>query len=280
MTICGILYLLRFLGGLMRQSWRNRACSLSQYTQTATFRRRDYVAFGRTFYIDIPGAIISPARPMALQIQSLTRFAVVFAIFAAWTWPAMADQQRPFAFQVPKNDSAAAETLASELTALSPRVNREEAKLLAKCAYATASQLRKQYRMFGPPVFNNFLVHWGIRKRGYCFHWSEDLLVAFDALKLASLELRWGEAHAGTWRENNCIVVTAKGQQFNRGIILDCWRHLGHLHWGPVLSDADPYVENTAYARFVRARSTPKGFAVDHPFAFQTSGLAKGKPDN
>jgi hypothetical protein len=236
------------------------------------------VVFGRTFYINIADAIIYPARARASQIQSLTRFAVVLAIFAAWTSPAMADQQLPFSFQVPRN--AAAETLASQLAALSPRVNREEARLLAECVYATASQLRKEYRMVGPPVFNNFLVHWGIRKRGYCFHWSEDLLVALDALKLTSLELRWGEAHAGTWRENNCIVVTAKGQQFNRGIILDCWRNSGHLHYGPVLSDADPYAENSAYARFVRARSAPKALADNHPFAFQTRVLAKGKPGN
>jgi hypothetical protein len=52
----------------------------------------------------------------------------------------MADQQqRPFSFQVPKNDSAKAEALADQLAALSPRVNRDEAKLLAECAYATVS---------------------------------------------------------------------------------------------------------------------------------------------
>src|SRR6266478_5771050 len=106
----------------------------------ATFRRRDYVTFGRTFYISIAGAIISPARTS--QIQSLIRLAVVVAIFAAWTRPAMADQQqRPFSFQVPKNDSAAAEALADQLADLSPRVNRDEAKLLAECAYATVSKL-------------------------------------------------------------------------------------------------------------------------------------------
>jgi hypothetical protein len=224
---------------------------------------------GRTFYFNSAGAIISAAR--ASQIQSLTRFAVALAIFVAWTGPAMADQQqRPFSFQVPKKDSAAAETLASQLAALSPRVNREEARLLAECAYATVSQLRKQYRMFGTPIFNNFLVYWGIRKRGYCFQWAEDLLVALDALKLTSLELHWGEAHAGNWRENNCIVVTAKGQPFNRGIILECWQHFGHLRYGPVLSEVDPYVENSAYARFVRARSAPKTFGVNRHVALQT----------
>ncbi len=182
----------------------------------------------------------------------------------------MADQQqRPFSFQVPKNDSAAAEALASKLAVLSPRVNREEAGLLAECAYATASQLRKQYRMFGTPIFNNFLVHWGIRKRGYCFQWAEDLLVAFDALKLTSLDLHWGEANPGNWRENNCIVVTAKGQPFNRGIILECWRHFGRLRSGPVVGDEDPYVENSAYARFVRARLASKAFGANRHVAFQ-----------
>jgi hypothetical protein len=168
-----------------------------------------------------------------------------------------ADQrQQPASFQVPRRDLTKAEALANQLAALSPRVNRKEADMLARCAYATVSQLRRQYRMFGTPIFNNFLIHWDIRKRGYCYQWSEDLLIALDKLKLNSLELHWGEYDPGTWRENNCIVVTAKGQPFNRGITLECWRHLGHLYFGPVVSDWEHYVENSAYARFVRARAT------------------------
>jgi hypothetical protein len=200
--------------------------------------------------------------------------ALLLGIFTPWISVGADQQQRPFSFHVPRKDSAAAEALASQLAALSPRVNGEEAALLAECAYASVSQLRRQYRMFGTPIFNNFLVHWGIRKRGYCFQWAEDLLVALDALKLTSLELHWGEANAGNWRENNCIVVTAKGQPFNRGIILDCWRQLGHLRCGPVLSDADPYVENSAYARFVRTRSAA---VTKRQLAFQTRNEAKEK---
>src|SRR5438046_9322376 len=141
--------------------------------------------------------------------------------------------------------------------------------------------------MFCTLIFNNFLIYHGIRKRGYCFQWSEDLLVALDALKLISLELHWGEYDPGTWRENNCIVVTTPGQPFNRGIMLECWRHLGHLCYGPVDGDYEHYVENSAYAPFVRARSASKArhgtspsdrrsFAVNHPVAFQTSVVAKG----
>ncbi len=216
---------------------------------------------------------------MASQIQSLTRFAVVLVVFAAWIRPAIADQQQqPVAFQVPKNDSAKAEALANQLAALSPRVNRDEATLLAQCAYATVSKLRRQYRMFGTPIFNNFLIYHGLRKRGYCYQWSEDLLVALDKLRLTSLELHWGEYDPRTWRENNCIVVTAKGQPFQRGIMLECWRHLGHLYCGPVASDYEHYVENSAYARHVLARSAASNASgTNHRVAFQTGVVPKGK---
>ncbi|HYK24003.1 MAG TPA: hypothetical protein VEU75_05000 [Candidatus Acidoferrum sp.] len=177
-----------------------------------------------------------------------------------------------------KNDAANAGKLADQLASLSPRVNRDEAKLLADCAFVTVSKLRREYRMFGTPIFNNFLIYHGLRKRGYCYQWSEDLLLALDKLNLKSLELRWGEYDPNTWRENNCIVVTAKGQPFKRGIMLECWRHLGHLYFGLVASDWETYVENSAYAGRVRERAAgSKVSERNHPVAFQRSVVAKEK---
>jgi hypothetical protein len=179
---------------------------------------------------------------------------------------------------VQKSDVAKAEKLADEVASLSPRVNRDEAKLLADCAFATVTKLRREYRMFGTPIFNNFLIYHGLRKRGYCYQWSEDLLIAIDGLRLKSLELHWGEYDPGTWRENNCIVVTAKGQPFKQGIMLECWRHLGHLYFGLVASDWETYVENSAYARRVRERAAGSNVSKhDHPVAFQRSVVAKEK---
>ena len=216
---------------------------------------------------------------MKWQIQLLTCFAVVLSIFGVWPWPALGDeQQQPSSFQVQKSDAAKAEKLADELASLSPRVNRDEAKLLADCAFVTVTKLRREYRMFGTPIFNNFLIYHGLRKRGYCYQWSEDLLVALDKLNLKSLELRWGEYDPNTWRENNCIVVTAKGQPFKQGIMLECWRHLGHLYFGLVASDWETYVENSAYARRVRERAAgSKVSEHNHPVAFQRSVATKGK---
>jgi hypothetical protein len=213
-------------------------------------------------------------RRRTVQYQLLPCAVAVIAISAGI---ASADQQRSASFQVPREDFASAEALANRLAALSPTVNHDEANRLAQCAYATVCQLRRQYHMFGTPIFNNFLVYNGVKKRGYCYQWAEDLLLALDLLKLNTLELHWAETYAGTWRENNCIVATAKGQPFNRGTFLECWKHFGHLRWGPVAGDLDPYVENATYARFIRARAASKASASNQQVALQTKTKAKEK---
>jgi hypothetical protein len=195
-----------------------------------------------------------------------TRFvAWVIAACALFSAVLSAEQQEQ-KFEVPARESEKAEELANQLVRLSPRVDPNEAKLLADCAYATVAQLRKEYRMFATPIFNNFLVYHGWRKRGYCYQWSEDLLLALDKLELKTLELHWADTYRDTWRENNCLVVTAKGQAFEHGMILECWRHFGHLRWNLVPSDQDPYRENTEWAKKVRARAAAK----NHGVAFQT----------
>jgi hypothetical protein len=188
-------------------------------------------------------------------------------------------EHEPQHFVVPVKETAKAEELASQLARLSRRVDPNEAKLLSECAYATVGRLRQEYRMFGTPIFNNFLVYHGWRKRGYCYQWTEDLLIALDKLKLKTLELHWADAYRDTWRENNCLVVTAKGQAFDRGMILECWRHFGQLRWNLVPSDQDPYYENTEWAEKVRARAAKRA-QTDHGVAFQTRIAPDAKPED
>jgi hypothetical protein len=199
----------------------------------------------------------------------------IIAAFAGCSAFASAEQQH---FEVPPKDVAEAEKLATQLTRLSRRVDPNEAKLLSECAYATVARLRQEYQPFGTPIFNNFLVYHGWKRRGYCYQWSEDLLVALDKLKLKTLELHWGDTYRDTWRENNCLVVTAKGQPFDRGMILECWRHFGHLRWNLVPSDQDPYFENAEWAARVRARSAARSSQENRGVAFQTRVTATAKP--
>jgi hypothetical protein len=214
---------------------------------------------------------------MKLQIRSAIFFGAILIVLGLCHGTAFGKEQQPLlTFQVSKGDAPKAAKLADELVSLSPRVNRDEARLLADCAFVTVAKRRREYRMFGTPIFNNFLIYHGLRKRGYCYQWSEDLLLALDKLNLKSLEVRWGEHDPNTWRENNCIVVTGKGQPFNRGIMLEAWRHLGHLYFGPIVSDWEKYTENQSYAQLVRNKAAhSKGSEHNHPVAFQRTVVGK-----
>ena len=105
----------------------------------------------------------------------------------------------------------------------------------------------------------NFLVNIGARKGGLCFQWAGELLSRLDALRLQTLDLHWAESYAGTSAEHNVIVVTARGQPFERGILLDNWRYGGHLVYGRVAMDPEyRWTENPAeLARRLKANSTP-----------------------
>lgn len=152
--------------------------------------------------------------------------------------------------------------LRSQLIALSPTTVREdEARRVAICAYTTGEELRREWRVVWPPGLQVVLVNTGRRKGGLCYQWAAELLLRLDAMKLQTLEPHWAESFANTLSEHNVIVVTAKGQPFEQGILLDNWRCGGHLIYG--LAAADPeyrWTENSGEAaRRLKTGSTSVG---------------------
>ena len=127
--------------------------------------------------------------------------------------------------------------LRKRIAALSPTIRPEEAHQVARCAYNTGRELKREWRVAWPPGLHNFLVNIGARKGGLCYQWANELLLRLDALKLETIGLHWAESFVGTMSEHNVIVVTARGQPFERGILLDNWRYGGRLVWGPVIAD-------------------------------------------
>lgn len=131
----------------------------------------------------------------------------------------------------------AAAGLERDILTMHPQIQRDEARRAAVCATEYSQQLAREYRVIRPALLHNTLVNLGIRSRGLCYQWAEDLLLQLQALELETLQLRWGMTRVGTWREHNAIVITARGQPFNNGIVLDPWRRSGRLVWVPVRSD-------------------------------------------
>lgn len=135
-------------------------------------------------------------------------------------------------------------TLTRQLIALSPTVHPGDAKRLATEAHAISRELARDYQPVASPHLHNFLVNTGLKRRGLCHHWARDLGGRLAALKLRTLVLRWGIARGGTLREHNAVVVTARGQPFQRGIVLDAWRRSGRLFAAPVTTDRYPWRED------------------------------------
>jgi hypothetical protein len=130
-------------------------------------------------------------------------------------------------------------SLRTRIAALSPTVSPDDARRVAYTAYMTGLQLRREWRVVWLPGVQNFLVNMGARKGGLCFQWATELLARLEALKLQTLELHWAESFANTNGEHNVIVVTARGQAFEKGILLDNWRYSGHLVWTQVATDPE-----------------------------------------
>jgi arylamine N-acetyltransferase len=152
--------------------------------------------------------------------------------------------------------------LRARLAGLSPSVNPEEARRVAYIAYTTGLELARKWEMVSSPTMQSFLINIGMKKGGYCYQFATELLLRLDAQKFKTLEFHWAESDAGTDTEHNVIAVTARGQPFEQGIMLDNWRRSGRLLWGPLSGDPDhTWQENkAAYA----SRIIRKPVRADH----------------
>jgi hypothetical protein len=135
--------------------------------------------------------------------------------------------------------SAEDPVLIARLVGLSPSVDPEEARRVVSLTYTTGRELASKWKMGSSPTIHSFLINMGIKKAGYCHHFATELMLRLDALNLKTLEQHWGESDAGTDTEHNLIVITARGQPFEQGIMLDNWRRSGRLLWGSLHGDPD-----------------------------------------
>jgi hypothetical protein len=134
------------------------------------------------------------------------------------------------------------DALAEELLRLGPDVSPDEARQVAYRAVHYSEQLADWFGMVRPVEVHNVLVNLGLKRGGRCYEYAEFMLAELRELPLTTLELKRGIAWKDdTWNEHNCVIVTAVGQPFERGVVLDAWRNAGHLRFAPVSMDHYPW---------------------------------------
>ncbi|MDB6147544.1 MAG: hypothetical protein JWO45_1208 [Spartobacteria bacterium] len=143
-----------------------------------------------------------------------------------------------FANSARATDEKSIKRFRDAMVALAPDVDPAEAEAISVISHNTSRRLAREWGVVGPSVFQNFLIHVGARQKGFCFQYARGIGERLKELNLKTIVLHWGASGPGTVGEHNVVVVSARGQPFREGYIIDGWRNAGRLCWWPVSKDS------------------------------------------
>ena len=125
------------------------------------------------------------------------------------------------------------------LMALGPGVDSQEAARAATIAVRHPLELAQRWQVVDPPLAHNFKVVHGIREKGVCRDWATALHEAMRVEGFRTLDLHIGMANArNVSLEHVSLIMTARGQPMQSGVLLDPWRiGQGRLWYARVVDD-------------------------------------------
>lgn len=129
--------------------------------------------------------------------------------------------------------------LGEAILALGPGVDPDEAARAARLAYSHTRELAIAYEITDPPLVHNTKVNMGLKPRGLCWHWAEDMEARLNREGFRTLEIHRAIANADNpFRiAHSTAIVSRRGDSMFEGIVLDPWRKGGILFWAPTAED-------------------------------------------
>jgi len=92
------------------------------------------------------------------------------------------------------------------------------------------------------PWLHNASVIVGLKQRGLCYQYQEDLYDGLKPVHSEHLALHFIEANKGRLNEHHALALVAKGAKWDSGLVLDAWRANGNLYFGPLKTDKYPWL--------------------------------------
>ena len=129
--------------------------------------------------------------------------------------------------------------LQSQILGLGPGIDPEEAARAARISFEYTAQLKAEYEITDPPLIHNTKVNLGIKPRGLCWHWAEDMQTRLLAEDFKTLDLHRAIANDQhpILIAHSTAVISRAGDNMEDGIVLDPWRYGGTLFFGLVKED-------------------------------------------
>ncbi len=123
----------------------------------------------------------------------------------------------------------------------------KEAGLISLTIVERLETLRKKYTMLRPAALHNIFINVGLKKEGFCWHWTRDLLQALQTIPLKHFQLQWVTAKEGTWGEHNALAISPflgreiQESDLSQGLLIDGWRNSGQPFWIKISKDHYPW---------------------------------------
>lgn len=144
----------------------------------------------------------------------------------------------PVALTSPDAGRLKVKLLTETILQLPGQPDPDEAGRIANAAVYESARMYREFEVDASPRLHNLMINLGMRERGLCYQWADDLYAALSALNLKNYDLHPAVAHRGSlFLEHSSVVLTASGEPFEKGIVFDAWRNSGDLFWARVGSD-------------------------------------------
>jgi hypothetical protein len=128
--------------------------------------------------------------------------------------------------------------LTRTLTDLGPGVDPAEAARAARAVYTYVDQLVEEYEINDPALVHNTKVNMGLKPRGLCWHWAQDLDIRLQMENLKTLKIFRAIANYDNIRlEHSTTLLGVPGGSLQDAIVLDPWREGGELFWMSARAD-------------------------------------------
>ena len=135
------------------------------------------------------------------------------------------------------NLTAKMQKLSILIQSLSKEIKKEEANSIAYESISYSKKLANDYNIIPPALFHNSLINMGLKEKGYCYHYANDLLKYLKTKKYKSFYLTKVVSQRGQYFEHTSIIITRDNIKFEDSIILDAWRNSGILFFSKVKND-------------------------------------------
>ena len=130
--------------------------------------------------------------------------------------------------------------LTNMLTSMDKSIDKNEAKDLAVFSLRYTKELANSYGLVLSPNFQNFLINIGLKKKGYCYNYADDLGNALVKRGYKSFDIYRMIHKQGTMFEHNSVMITPH-YTTKKGVILDGWRNAGKLYFARLKDDKKSY---------------------------------------